>query len=55
MTLVCTTVDSDFNTNDYFLALILLDQANAETLYKHIIYFFTRHSVEYKNAYWVCK
>lgn len=49
MALVCRTVDSYFNTNDYFLALIPLDQANAETLYNHIINFFTKHSVEYKK------
>lgn len=49
MALVCRTVDSDFNTNDYFLALIPLDEANAETLYNHVIDFFVKNSIEYKK------
>jgi len=32
MTLVCRTVNDNFNSNDYFLTLISLDAANAKTL-----------------------
>lgn len=56
MALVCRTVGEDFNTNDYFLSLIPLNQANAETLYNHIKEFFTKYSIDYKKIYdWLRK
>lgn len=49
MALVCRIVDDNFNSNDYFLTLIPLDIANSETLYNHIVNFFTKYSIDYKK------
>lgn len=49
MALVARTVDGGYNVKDYFLALIPIDNANAESLYNHIVQFFNENKIDYKK------
>jgi len=46
MALVARVVNSDFTTSDYFLSLIPIQSASAETLFNHIIEFFKTNNIE---------
>lgn len=49
MALVARVVNSNFTTSDYFLSLIPIQSATAQSLFNHIIEFFKTNSIDYKK------
>ncbi|KAL5245926.1 hypothetical protein ACI65C_013334 [Semiaphis heraclei] len=51
MALVARVVNSNFTTSDYFLSLIPIQSATAESLFNHIIEFLETNSIDYEKKY----